>query len=619
MERKGTAKTGESYVPDSSVLIEGLVSEMIEKKEIQGTIILPAATLAELEHQANNDSPSGYLGIDEIKKLKELEEKKKIILNYSGRRPSPLDIKNANKGEIDNLIREVAAENNATLITADKVQHEITNAMGIKSILKVFEKNVETISIEKFFDETTMSVHLRDNTTPKAKKGKPGEWKFEEISKNKLTTNEIKDYAKEITEKANMDPNSFIEIEKRGSSIVQFRNYRIVMTHPPLSDGWEITAVRPVKILTLDDYHINEKLHTRLEKQAEGILVAGAPGNGKSTFCQALGIFYLKNNKIVKTVEAPRDLILPPEITQYSKNVGTNEEIHDILLLSRPDYTIFDEIRNTDDFELFKDLRLSGVGMVGVVHATNPIDAIQRFIGRVELGMVPSIIDTVIFIDKGQIGRVLEINITVRVPSGMTEADLARPIVEVKDFMTGELAYEMYTFGEQTVVIPVKDMPKHSVARNIAKDVLKEKVMKELPKNTPFKISMPSENTIEIQVPKDKIAGIIGRKGANIGQLEKKIGVNIQVRELTGEDSGQEDYNNESDSADYTIKEGRRSVEIILNPRMEGKNVEIFSEGKLILSGSVSRKGSIKLNKKTSEAQKLIQLKNLGKKLQVRV
>ena len=52
---------------------------------------------------------------------------------------------------------------------------------------------------------------------------------------------------------------------------------------------------------------------------------------------------------------------------------------------------------------------------------------------------------------------------------------------------------------------------------------------------------------------------------------------------------------------------------------MEGKNVEIFSEGKLILSGSVSRKGSIKLNKKTSEAQKLIQLKNLGKKLQVRV
>ena len=144
-------------------------------------------------------------------------------------------------------------------------------------------------------------------------------------------------------------------------------------------------------------------------------------------------------------------------------------------------------------------------------------------------------------------------------------------------------------------------------------------VIKELPKNTPFKISMPSENTIEIQVPKDKIAGIIGRKGANIGQLEKKIGVNIQVRELTGEDSGQEDYNNESDSADYTIKEGRRSVEIILNPRMEGKNVEIFSEGKLILSGSVSRKGSIKLNKKTSEAQKLIQLKNLGKKLQVRV
>ena len=70
------------------------------------------------------------------------------------------------------------------------------------------------------------------------------------------------------------------------------------------------------------------------------------------------------------------------------------KEIHDILLLSRPDYTIFDEMRNTEDFRLFADLRLSGVGMLGVMHATKSIDAIQRFIGRIELGVIPHIIDT---------------------------------------------------------------------------------------------------------------------------------------------------------------------------------------------------------------------------------
>jgi ATPase len=46
-------------------------------------------------------------------------------------------------------------------------------------------------------------------------------------------------------------------------------------------------------------------------------------------------------------------------------------------------------------------MRLAGVGMIGVVHATRAIDAIQRLIGRVELGMIPQVVDTVIFIDKG--------------------------------------------------------------------------------------------------------------------------------------------------------------------------------------------------------------------------
>jgi ATPase len=77
----------------------------------------------------------------------------------------------------------------------------------------------------------------------------------------------------------------------------------------------------------------------RIEEQAEGVLIAGAPGMGKSTFAQALAENYADKNKIVKTVEAPRDLVLPDSITQYAISHGTPQEIHDILLLSRPDYT----------------------------------------------------------------------------------------------------------------------------------------------------------------------------------------------------------------------------------------------------------------------------------------
>ncbi len=604
------------YVPDTSIIIEGLLSSMVQKGEIFGTIIIHNAVLAELEHQANLKKEIGTIGINEIKKIL---ESKKIKIEYDGQRPTFREIRYAGIGEIDALIRDLAKTRGATLITSDEVQYEIALASQIDAKFAKITKEIKGIDIEKFFDATTMSIHLREESTPKAKKGKPGEWKFEQISDKKLSAKDIESYAEDIVLKASSDSKSFVEIERKGSTIVQFRNYRIVITRPPLSDGWEITAVRPVKIMELDDYNLPEKLYARLKEKAEGVLVAGAPGNGKSTFCQALAVFYLKQNKIVKTVEAPRDLILPDEITQYSKSKATNSEIHDILLLSRPDYTIFDEIRNVEDFELFKDLRLSGVGMVGVVHATNPIDAIQRFIGKVELGMVPSILDTVLYIEKGNVGKCLEVSMTVRVPSGMTEADLARPIIEVKDFLTGELAYEMYTFGEQTVVVPIKDIKTNSssnVARKIAGDVLKDKIRKELPMGTKFDLRMTSDNRVEILVPERMIGELIGKNGSNIKKLEERIGVKIDVREGEAKDeaSGEEEKNEE---VDYKLSIGKKGVEIILGEGLEGVSFDINVDGKYVTTATSSKKGVIKISSNSDAGKKLLFAKRGNQEIKV--
>ena len=104
-------------------------------------------------------------------------------------------------------------------------------------------------------------------------------------------------------------------------------------------------------------------------------------------------------------------------------------------------------------------MRLAGVGMVGVVHSTRAIDAIQRLIGRVELGMIPMIVDTVIFIKNGEIKEVYSLRTSIKVPSGMRDEDLTRPVVEILDFETGEPRYEMYTFGEQVVVADLREHP----------------------------------------------------------------------------------------------------------------------------------------------------------------
>ena len=109
-------------------------------------------------------------------------------------------------------------------------------------------------------------------------------------------------------------------------------------------------------------------------------------------------VVQVKKGFVVKTMESPRDLRVPDKITQYTALDGSMANTSDILLLVRPDYTIFDEMRRSRDFEVFADMRLAGVGMIGVVHSARAIDALQRLIGRLDLGTIPQVVDTIIFI-----------------------------------------------------------------------------------------------------------------------------------------------------------------------------------------------------------------------------
>jgi ATPase len=389
--------------------------------------------------------------------------------------------------------------------------------MGI-SVLRVGTRVNGKLKIEEFFDEKTMSVHLKENSPPLAKVGRPGRWLFVSLSERPLSRAEIEEIAREIIEAASRMESGFVEIDRSGSTIVQLKDYRIVITRPPLSDGWEITAVRPVVKLSLEDYDIPEKLMKRFIEKAEGILIAGAPGMGKTTFAQALAEFYARQGKVVKTIESPRDMRLPPIITQYSKNYADLGELHDILLLSRPDYTVFDELRNDEDFKLYVDLRLAGIGMIGVVHATSPIDAIQRFIRRVELGMIPSIIDTVIFINEGRIEKVYELSITVKLPTGLKEAELSRPVVEVRDFLSGELEYEIYTFGEQTMVVPVRQR----------KEAKESKIISAVKKLIPGSEVSIDGNVLVIRVSRAN-PKLTARRLKRVRRLAEKYGLDTRI------------------------------------------------------------------------------------------
>ena len=530
-------------VPDTSAIIEGNVEKIIKEKGLNyPEIIIPEAVIAELEHQANNQRPTGIRGLENVKKLQDLAEIGEISIRITGRRPTKFEKDNAKLGEIDGLIRDVAKDELALLLTSDKIQAKTAEAQGIPTIYYAQEyKGAIDLKIAKFFDDDTMSVHLKENVVPMAKKGKPGHIELVKLADEKFTYKQLEAIAEEILEKERYDPKTYLEVDKQGAIVVQSRDLRISIARPPFSEALEITAVRPVAEVSLDQYHLSSQLIERLTNSARGILISGSPGAGKSTFAQAIAKFYDEElNKVVKTMESPRDLQVGDTITQYAPLEGDMENTADILLLVRPDFTIYDELRKNHDFKIFADMRLAGVGMIGVVHATRPIDAIQRIASRVDLGTIPSIVDTTIYIEDGEISAIYENKLTVKVPSGMEERDLARPVIEVRDFETGTLVNEIYTYGEQTIVMDIGMVEQSKKAKMkqektpvqliAEREILR--TMKRIVPKAAIEVSMESDRRVNIYITEKYIPKIIGKGGKRITELENEIGISMNVEPL---------------------------------------------------------------------------------------
>lgn len=529
-------------VPDTSAIIEGNVEKIIKEKGLNyPEIIIPEAVIAELEHQANNQRPTGIRGLENVKKLQDLTEIGEISIKITGRRPTKFEKDNAKLGEIDGLIRDVAKDELALLLTSDKIQAKTAEAQGIPTIYYAQEyKGAIDLKIAKFFDDDTMSVHLKENVVPMAKKGKPGHIELVKLADEKFTYKQLEAIAEEILEKERYDPKTYLEVDKQGAIVVQSRDLRISIARPPFSEALEITAVRPVAEVSLDQYHLSSQLIERLTNSARGILISGSPGAGKSTFAQAIAKFYDEDlNKVVKTMESPRDLQVGDTITQYAPLEGDMENTADILLLVRPDFTIYDELRKNHDFKIFADMRLAGVGMIGVVHATRPIDAIQRIASRVDLGTIPSIVDTTIYIEDGEISAIYENKLTVKVPSGMEERDLARPVIEVRDFESGTLVNEIYTYGEQTIVMDIGMVEQSKKANKKDKtpvQLIAEreilKTMKRIAPKASIEVSMENDRRVNIYMSEKYIPKIIGKGGKRIAELENEIGISMNVEPL---------------------------------------------------------------------------------------
>ncbi|MBS3780996.1 MAG: Flp pilus assembly complex ATPase component TadA [Candidatus Thermoplasmatota archaeon] len=605
-------------VSDTSVIVDGRITSKLEDGVYRGAdIIIPEAVIFELESQANRGQETGMSGLEEIQELKKFDEEGEINLFFKGKRPGARDQELASSGEIDSMIRSIAMEENAILLTSDIVQAEVGRAKGCK--IEYLEPEIKEEEhkneIVDYFDEDVMSIHLRKGIKPKAKKGIPGDIRTEVIGEEVLTEKDLQDLARNIIENAKRSSDGFIEVDKGGATVVQLEDIRIVISRPPFSDGFEITAVRPVAKVSLEDYRMSEELKGRLSERQRGVLLAGSPGAGKSTLAQAIAEYLKDKEFTVKTMEDPRDLQVGDDITQYSGLDGKMENTADILLLVRPDYTIYDEVRKTPHFKVFADMRLAGVGMIGVTHANRAIDALQRLIGRIELGMVPQVVDTIVFVEEAQIRKVYDITYTVKVPEGMVEEDLARPVIEVRDFESGVTEYEVYSYGEQVVVMPVEGKERSKPVHEIAEKEIKREINRYVSGRTEVEVS--GSDRVTVYVPDSEIPRLLGKNGKNISRIEDHLGLKIDVQPLKdrGERGKVVENKTGGESVDVLIE--KEKVIIEAGRERVGKTVDLFSGNEYLSTVTVGQDGSIKIRKGTRVAQQLIKDVNRGKDVKI--
>ena len=652
-------------VPDTSVVIDGRITTLIDNGEYKGAqIIIPEAVVAELEAQANQGREIGYSGLTELQELCKLAEKGIISIEFVGTRPTLEQVKLASGGEIDSLIRRVAIDYGARFITSDVVQSEVAKAKGIDVVyLKPQVEDFTPLAIDQFFDEHTIAVYLKERARPMARKGNIQKMETLTIREQLCNEYELRSMAQEILERAKRDPDGFIEIEKRGVTIVQIGSMRISITRRPFSDGMEITAVRPIVDLALSDYAQSDIIRKLLMSDKPGILITGVPGCGKTTLAQAIATYLSDSGYIVKTMEQPREMQVPDQITQYSALDGSMVNTADVLLLVRPDYVIFDELRKNEDFEVFADMRLAGIAMIGSLHAVSPHEALQRLADRIDFSVLAQVFGSMIYLKDGEIQRIYTTSFAMKVPEGVDSEMHTRPVTILTDMQTGEVSFEMFKFDTETIVIPVAPAEKEEEVEyeppaetgkglepqktvtpepqqaedegdgedeeeeNSTWEVTERDIQREIGRysNGEVMVEMLSATKAVVYIDDRDVPAAIGKGGKNIAAIVNKVGVGIDIRpasELVKKTKvaaaaapPEKEELNLGEGLQVRIDKKQLSI---ISADNTGKIVDVFAGREYLFTATVNDLGEIHLAKNSTIAQEMLRRYNEGEPIRLK-
>jgi ATPase len=180
-------------------------------------------------------------------------------------------------------------------------------------------------------------------------------------------------------------------------------------------------------------------------------------------------------------------------------------------------------------------------------------------------------------------------------------------VVEVQDFETGNMRFEIYTFGEENVIIPVSEAKATvSPARKLAE----ERIMQEVKRFDPeAEVTMVSDNRALVRVDNEVVPILIGKKGVTVTKLEEKLGVKIDVEPLAPSSSGKE--------VRYEVKEVGNRIDLVFEKDLTGTVANVYVGDEFLFSATVGKKSEIRVSKKSDLGRSL--LRALVSKQRIRV
>ena len=188
---------------------------------------------------------------------------------------------------------------------------------------------------------------------------------------------------------------------------------------------------------------------------------------------------------------------------------------------------------------------------------------------------------------------------------------MARPVIEICDFETNNLEYEIYTFGEENVIIPVTKSEKKPGIESLAEEKIIDKLRRYDPNP---QVEFLGNSRIRVYVSKDSIPGIIGRNGSNIKELEAMLNLHIDVEEISSDYTSSSNLPND---IPFDFSESRTSLLLDVGKQYAGNFADIHVDDEYLFSSRIGRKGQIKILKRSSDGKKFARFAHSKSSIQV--